>query len=137
WGLATRFRIFSILLWGALLCGFLEVVGNTMSWQRHRLLVMTIGLIIPAFMLPSQARDFVQTGLNSKKVREAALTLVTGAYNKGPIILNFWYPEPSLPVDFTSYLRKHHLTIFHFDWAHWEGTKLAGAKRVHNKVQGG
>src|SRR5690625_3011895 len=137
WGLATRYRIFSILLWAALLCAFLQILASRLSSKHQRRLLLATALVIPVLLLPSQLRDFMQVGLKGKRVQEAALTLVTEAYNKKPIILQFWFLDPSLPVEFSSYMRKHDLAIFRFGWTHWEGTKLPGAGRLHKRVQGG
>src|SRR5699024_8970517 len=93
--------------------------------------------IVTLALLPSQVRDFMRAGHSQKKVREAALTVVTGAYNTAPMMFNFWMPDPRFPIKFAPYLRKHDLSVFRFGWAHWEGEELGGTESTDKRIRGG
>lgn len=136
-GLIDRYRIFSSMLWAALLCGCVPLMA------RWRMQVLPSGLLWPACalilllaLLPSQARDFLHTGMQKAKIKGSSLALVTGTNNGEPMKhVAFWHIKQA--HELAPYLRRHHLTIFRQPWTHWLGTRLPGADTMKRVVPGG
>lgn len=134
--LADRYRIFSSLLWAALLSGVFAVVAEGANTLRSKRIwpMAVFGLLL--VLVPSQAHDFMRTGVRQMKAEGASLALVTGTNNKIPIEMNLAIFNPHSAIQFNPYLKRRRLSIYRQPWTHWMGTKLHGVNTVNRIMRG-
>src|SRR5699024_2896884 len=87
-------------------------------------------------LMPSQARDFLHTGMQKAKIQGSSLALVTGTQNNEAIKnVAIWHFKQERELE--PYLSRNDLTICRRRWTHWPGTKLPGVDDTKRTMPGG
>jgi hypothetical protein len=123
YGLIGRYRIFSSLLWAALLCGLMPFTIQLFrhNWRQPALAIITLVMLL--LLVPSQEKGFTRSWVMENHQEQAGLALVTGV--KDHTRLRRIAPARGVKAitAFMPYVRRHGLTVLgnhgRSGWAHF------------------
>lgn len=132
----SRYRVFSTLLWTALVAGYSPLIlRNMASVCRYQVLAAEVIVIMLVF-LPGQAQEFVRAGEREYQVERATLSLVTGVTDMSAMWNVFSFDKSQI-TDVAPYLSRNQLTVFRQLWTHWMNTRLRHVAGSDKTIVGG